>query len=92
MGYIESSSWAVMAHTFNPNTGEVEAGRNMAGQKEEYKGEGDRSSKAFSLRTCIVYTIHSEDFVEVRTSGWLFCFSDLSAFNPHPYLTPGFYY
>ena len=33
------------SHTFNPSTKEVETGRDMTGQKEEYKLGGDRSSE-----------------------------------------------
>ena len=50
----EKQSQAVVAHTFNPSiwespafnpsTKEVETGRDMAGQREEYKAGGDRSS------------------------------------------------
>ena len=47
----------VVVHTLNP---EVKTGSDMAGQREEYKAGGDRSSvfvwvfieKAFSLKTC----------------------------------------
>ena len=54
-GLKEKQSQLVVAHTFNlsirksqafnPNIREVETGRNMAGQREEYKVGGDRSSR-----------------------------------------------
>ena len=34
----------VVAYTVNPSTREVEIGRKMSGQREEYKAKGDRSS------------------------------------------------
>lgn len=71
----------------------------MDGQKEEYKAGGDRHS-GFSLRFCGEgiqsedcrdrNSIWSEDFIEVTTSDWLLCISDLSAFTQ--YLIPDFYY
>lgn len=42
------SIWA--AQTFNPSTREVEPGREMAGQREEYEAGGDRSSDEVSAR------------------------------------------
>ena len=43
------STWET--HTFNPSTREVETGRDMTGQREEYKVGGDKSSRhLFSLR------------------------------------------
>ena len=40
----ERQSQAVMAHTFNPSTRKVKAGRDMTGLREEYEVGGDRSS------------------------------------------------
>ena len=60
LGYTERWGQVVLVHIFNPSnwkshafnlsTREVETGKDMAGQREEYKAEGDRSSIAFSLR------------------------------------------
>ena len=47
LGYTslkEKQNQAVMVHTFNPSSREVETGRDMAGQREECKAGGDRSS------------------------------------------------
>ena len=33
------------SHAFNPSTREVETGRNMTGQKEEYQAGGDRRER-----------------------------------------------
>lgn len=72
----------------------------MSGRRQEYKPDRNRSS-GFRLRSQ-GGDIHSGDFkrqdtpfglrnfLEVRTSDWLLCFSDLSVFNH--YLTPGFFY
>ena len=69
----------------------METGRDTTGQREGYKVEGDRSS-GFRLRfhRDSVQSkdfrdwmpIWSEDFIEIRTSGWLLCSSDLSVFTP----------
>ena len=45
----ERQNQGVKAHTFNPRIWEVEKRSDMAGQREEYKAGGDRSS-GFSLR------------------------------------------
>ena len=75
----------MVAHTFNHITSEVQMGSDMAGWREEYKAVGDRNSglslrfhkMAFSLRIIEKgYPIWCEEFAEVRTSGWLLCFSD----------------
>ena len=41
---IETEPSGGVAHNFNPSTREVEMGRDMAGQREEYKVGGDGSS------------------------------------------------
>ena len=54
----------------------------MAWQREECKAGGDRSS-GHSVWGLVEtgYPIQFEDFIKLRTSGWLLCFSDLSAFT-----------
>ena len=37
----------MVAQAFSPSTREVEMGRDMAGQREEYKAGGDKSSGQF---------------------------------------------
>ena len=83
----------MVAHTFNPRTREVETGKDMAGLREEYKAEEERTQcslrqqsedevRGGSLRTGSSFW--SEDSVDVKglSSGWLHYFSDLSAFTP----------
>ena len=62
----------------------------MDGRREEYKAGGDRSSDALrghslSRQSQDRTPFWSEDWVEVKglSSGWLLCFSDLSAFTPN---------
>ena len=47
------------SHTFNPNTRELETGRDMAVRREEYKAGRDSKLKALSLRTCRDRIAHS---------------------------------
>ena len=65
----------------------------MAGQREEYKAGGDRGSWHSDMKSEVQSEavsqstgspLWSEDSVEVKglSSGWLLCFSDLSAFTP----------
>ena len=49
------------SQAFNASSREIETGRDMARQREEYKARGEGTQG--TLRT------QSEDFIEVRTSG-----------------------
>ena len=53
---VSHTGQAVVAHTFNPSTREVE--KDMAGQRKEYKARGNRSSGR----------AQSEGLIEVKTS------------------------
>ena len=64
-------------HAFNPSI------------VEEYKTGGDRSQLSLILRFLEAGSPFQSE-IEVRTSGWLLCFSDLQV-KLH-YLSLGFYY
>ena len=70
-----------MAHTFNPSTREVETGREGIGLGRERNTRWEETG---------AHAIQFEDpwrqdlalFGGKNSSGWLLCFSDLSAFTP----------
>ena len=79
---VKHRGQAVVAHTFSPITREIKTGRGVAGWREEYKAEGDRSSRNSSWGLIEILSPRFWGFHrEVRTSGWLLLFPDLLAFT-----------